>query len=115
MRNFSKLYLNENINQNDKIYVNYFSQYPVEYYKETSMLNLSKLNLITGDDFQQNPFEYLDEIKQLNGHVWFLFTEYIGDEQIDKNMLESYLNEKHIIKIKNHQEIGASIFLVDFK
>ena len=111
-------YLNENIQKDDIVYVNYFSQYPIEYYIETTMPELSKHNYVIGKNAFGKPDEYLEEIKQLKGRVWFVFSDFIYVEMTNKKILSTYLFDNYnnnVRQLEHRQEIGASMLLVEIK
>jgi hypothetical protein len=108
-------YLNDNIQKDDIVYFSFLSRYPIEYYSETTIPEILNHRLIIGKSIYNNPDEYLVDIKQLKGRVWFVFLDFIYVEKNNKDILESYLLNNNIRQLDHYKEVGVSVFLVDIK
>jgi hypothetical protein len=105
-------YIEERINEGDKIYVYFSAQRAYKYYEDIEFMNI-KADIIEGNYNRQGAlfdFGDLDELEQLHGKNWLLFAHTFDDEETIVNRLDSI----GIKKLQVFQTTGSSAYLYDF-
>lgn len=107
------VYLHQQVTDKDKIYFTNFSGAPAQYYKETTNLGFPDENVIYGEF---GNYENLsEEIKELNGRVWFVFSDYaLWDESLMYYLKNKFNDGRHQLIQEYHPE-GASVLLYEIK
>ena len=104
-------FLQQNVMDKEKIYFSNFSSVPALYYKETSNLKLPDNNVLYGKF--GNYKNLSEEVKDLNGRVWFVFSDYaIWDELLMEDVKKQFNDGKHIL-IQEYQPVGATVLLYE--
>jgi hypothetical protein len=100
------------IQPGDKIYVNFFAAYSYRYYQESQAFMLPLHTTILGNRYDTYESEaYLEEIRSLDGRVWFIYSTYIAEDQTQMNIMLKYFETKGIKGYKEFSHKGSSALL----
>lgn len=104
-------YIKENIKEEDEIYLSNFSSFPFQYYKQISDLDFPANEIYIGN--LENPKEFMEEIKELNGRYWFVFSNYtILDREFMRLMVEDF-QKRNFRLLQEYHPKGASVLLYE--
>lgn len=104
-------YIKKNIKEEDKIYFSNFSSFPFQYYKQTSNLDFPNNEIYYGN--LENQKEFIDEIKNLDGKYWLVFSNYtILDRDFMQLMIEDF-QKRNFRLLDEYYPVGASVFLYE--
>lgn len=101
-------YLEENMFQDDKVFVSAATKPVFEYYLETSFTDLNAENLILERKVIRDSIHFLNVLEPLAGRVWFVFD---SDFQYPVSYFESQ-NKKPLVLFKPH---GSVLYLYDIR
>jgi len=101
-------YLQKEIKDGDKVYVYYGAVPPFLYYNRTRRFAPSVF-IIYGKENRERPEEYIKEMNQLSGRVWFLFSHFYGKE---KEIFLDYLKTRGKL-LDSQPAPGALLYLYD--
>ena len=104
-------YIQNNINKNDKIYVNYYAANAFKYYSDIQFMNIT-VPVIYGSVDRNNDEKYLNELKNLKGRNWLLFVGF-GDN--DTSYIIKKMDSLGYHKVKTFVTYGSSAYLYEFK
>jgi hypothetical protein len=104
-------YIENNINKNDKIYVNYFASNAFKYYSDIQFMHISA-PILNGSKNCNNNEKYINELKNLKGRNWLLFVGF-GDN--DTSYIIRNLDSLGYNKIETFITYGSSTYLYDFR
>lgn len=107
--------------ETDKVYVNYFSRFPVEYYYQTNNLFLNPQNVVLGlysdkkinETWTVDTLMYDKELSQFKGRTWMVFT-FLGDEYFKIDYLNRYRMKHHVNVLSVIPFKGGELHLYDF-
>lgn len=114
-------YIEKNIKKNETIYAYYGSHRAFVFYKETKIININNA-IIVGTRHRKKNYEYDDELLNLKGKVWLLFSHvypYLhvypwSNDNEEKYMIELLLsNGSELLDVKKYR--GSSVYYVDTK
>jgi len=103
-------YIQNNINKNDKIYVNYFAANAFKYYNDIQFMNIN-VPVIYGSVDRNNDEKYINELKNLKGRNWLLFVGF-GDN--DTSYIIKKIDSLGYNKVKTFVTYGSSTYLYEF-
>jgi len=103
-------YIQNNINKNDKIYVNYFAANAFKYYNDIQFMNIN-VPVIYGSVDRNNDEKYINELKNLKGRNWLLFVGF-GDN--DTSYIIKKIDSLGYNKVKTFVTYGSSAYLYEF-
>ena len=106
----SIIYIQNNLNKNDKIYVYYGASKAFKYYNDIQFMKIS-VPIINGGAHRNNNEEYINELRNLKGRIWLLFSHVHRNEEayVVRNL--DSLGSK---KIKTFKTEGSSAYLYYF-
>jgi hypothetical protein len=114
-------FIEQHMDNRDKVYVNYFASWPFRYYKEISFMKMDTNNVVfgkcnnivwNGNRYVPDTINYSNEVSLLSGRVWFLFTQ-IGDEDEKIEFLKKYFDSKSKRIIQEFHTKGSDVYLYD--
>jgi len=114
-------FIEQNMHNGDKVYVNYLSRIPFQYYYDISFFKIDTNNIIIGQrtmfwngrNWAADTIKYSNELSLLKGRTWILFT-YVGDEAEKYKFLINYCAAKRINIIEEFHVKGSDVYLCDF-
>ena len=99
-------YLNENIKQEDKVFLSRAVQPAYQYYEQTSFISINASRLVFEKNVSTHSVGFLNELGNLSGRVWFIFDS-------DFQYPISYFNTIGLNPIEFYEAHGSSIYLYD--
>lgn len=108
-------YIERNINKDDEIYVYYASKGAFEFYQETKVINITN-PIIFGKAHRNKNFNYNNELLNLKGKVWLLFSHVFPfkKDHEEKYMIEFLLSKgSELLDTKRYK--GSTVYLIDTK
>ena len=114
-------FIEQNINEKDKLYINYFARIPFRYYEEVSFMQMANVNVIIGkkndvvwkkNRYVADTIGFSNELNFLTGRVWFLFTS-IGDENEKMRFLIDYFSTRGKKIILEFHSKGSDVYLYE--
>jgi len=85
-------YLKNNLREDDTIYIYYFAEPAFLFY--VPKYHLENSSYILGSGHQEQPNDYLVEIDELEGRVWFIFSHVYENSSVnERKFIVNYLNQ----------------------
>ncbi len=108
-------YLKENLREDDLVYVYYYAEPAFLFY--LPKYHLEDISYRLGSENQQNPENYLTEIENFEGRVWFLFTHVHENAFINEEAYILAFLDSEAKKNRAFIEAGTSVtlYLYEFR
>ncbi len=103
-------YIQQHINNDDKIYVYYGASCAYEYYSKIRYTNITT-PIIYGKSYRKSNEKYLEEMKNLKGRNWLLFSHVYDNEE---TCIIKKLDSLGYKRLDSFFTIGSSTYLYDF-
>lgn len=109
-------YMEQNISKGDKVFVDNFAWFPLQFYKEIAFVKTDTNNIIRerssnfGATF--DTISYSHELEKLSGRIWFLYAWYEEDDK-RMNFLKKYYGSKGINAVSEFHTSCSDIYLYD--
>jgi hypothetical protein len=113
-------FINSNIQPGQKVYVYYGAQFAIMYYERINYVSFEK-DIIYGTPNRTTPQNYLNEINNLNGEVWLLFSHdmnYINNEIYNSEedyIMKQLLGSGTVNLLNKLETTGSAAYLVYIK
>lgn len=103
-------YLQQNIKNEDKIYVSQYSKFPLWYYTKSARVDFSDYETLTGEYVPTEEFD--EEIDSLKGRVWFVFSDFLEYYRLEH--LKELFEDKHTLLEEYHTN-GVAVLLYEIE
>lgn len=118
----SLIFIKQNMNNNDTVYVNYSSRVPFLYYHYVSFSEMEHNKVFigqrtmfwNGNKWSADRIKFSDDLNILKGRVWFLFTS-VTDEPEKNKFLIDYYNAKGLNLAHEFHAKGSDVYLYDIR
>jgi len=115
-------FIQQNMNNDDTVYVNFLSTTPFLCYHYISFSKMEhnkvifgqRTNYWNGEKWSADLAKFSDDLNSLEGRVWFLFTS-VADEPEKNRYLINYCNAKGLKSIDEFHVTGSDVYLYDIK
>lgn len=103
-------YLQQHINKNDKIYIYYSAGSAFLYYKKIQFIKFN-VPVTFGSKNRSDKAKYINELKELKGRNWLLFSHVYENEE---DFIIRQLDSLGYKKLDSFKTYGSSTYLYDF-
>ena len=104
-------FIDENIKATDHIYVYYFSKNPFRYYVDINYFKAKNPRTIASWSNRGHIDKAFDDLKQLKGKNWLLFSHWFDNEE---TKMIHYLDSLGYPKLNSFKTYGSSAYYYDF-
>jgi hypothetical protein len=108
------IFMEEKIEPTDRVMVSFMAQFPYKYYRDIGYCKELPNNIESQEQVILIEKQYIERISELTGKVWFLFTDHIEVDKINRKQLQKHCESNGYQLLQKHETHGASVLLYDF-